>query len=41
MHYQALGKPRDPAAFIADLRERHVAALDNLNNGVVWGPRAG
>jgi TnpA family transposase len=34
VHYQALSKPRDPADFIADLKKRHVAALDRLNNGL-------
>lgn len=32
--YVALSKPRDPAGFIADLKKRHVAALDRLNKGV-------
>jgi hypothetical protein len=34
VHYQALSKPRDPADFIADLKKRHVAALDRLNKGL-------
>ncbi|MET8335986.1 Tn3 family transposase [Streptosporangium canum] len=34
VHYEALAKPRDPADFIADLRKRHVAALDRLNTGL-------
>jgi len=33
-HYEALKKPRDPADFIADLKKRHVAALDRLNKGL-------
>ncbi|MER5321697.1 DUF4158 domain-containing protein [Streptosporangium roseum] len=34
VHYEALSKPRDPADFIADLKKRHVAALDRLNKGM-------
>ncbi|GAA3618128.1 hypothetical protein GCM10022419_124580 [Nonomuraea rosea] len=34
VHYEARAKPRDPADFIADLKKRHVAALDRLNKGV-------
>jgi hypothetical protein len=41
VHYQALGKPRDPAEFIADLQKRHVAALDKLNTAVKKGTTGG
>jgi hypothetical protein len=41
VHYQALGKPRDPGAFIADLRERHAVALGRLNDAVVGGTAGG
>ncbi|MER5622151.1 Tn3 family transposase [Streptosporangium sp. NPDC002544] len=34
VHYQALAMPRDPADFIADLKRRHVSALDRLNKGL-------
>ncbi|ACZ85020.1 DUF4158 domain-containing protein [Streptosporangium roseum] len=34
VHYEALSKPRDPAAFIADLQRRHLAALDRLNTAM-------
>ena len=37
VHYQALSKPRDPAEFIADLKKRHVAALDTAQQGVEEG----
>ena len=31
VHYEALGQPRDPADFIADLKRAEAAALDRLN----------
>ncbi|MGH3843499.1 MAG: Tn3 family transposase [Pseudonocardiaceae bacterium] len=34
VHYQALSKPRDPQAFIAELQRRHTAALDRLNTAL-------
>ncbi|MFI7642333.1 Tn3 family transposase [Nonomuraea sp. NPDC049400] len=34
VHYEALAKPRDPAAFIADLQRRHTAALDRLDKAM-------
>ena len=41
VHYQALGKPRDPGAFIAGLRERHAAALGRLNDALAAGTTGG
>ena len=41
VHYQALGKPRDPGAFIADLRQRHAAALGRLNDALAGGTAGG
>jgi hypothetical protein len=32
VHYEALSKPRDPQAFIADLQKRHIEAFNKLNN---------
>jgi TnpA family transposase len=41
VHYQALSKPRDPAAFIADLKKRHTAGLDMLNKALKKGTTGG
>ncbi|GAA2440653.1 hypothetical protein GCM10010191_65740 [Actinomadura vinacea] len=41
VHYEALKKPRDPAEFIADLQERHIAALNKLNKAVKKGTTGG
>ena len=41
VHYQALGKPRDPAAFIAGLREQHATALGRLNDALAAGTTGG
>ncbi|MFF4625643.1 hypothetical protein [Nonomuraea jabiensis] len=41
MHYEALKKPRDPAAFIADLQRRHTAALDWLGVALRKGTTGG
>ena len=41
VHYQALGKPRDPAAFIAGLREQHATALGRLNDALAAGSTGG
>ena len=41
IHYQALSKPRDPAAFIASLKEQHVAALCRLNDTLRDGTTGG
>ena len=41
VHYQALGKPRDPAAFIAGLKERHAVALGRLNDALAQGSTGG
>jgi len=41
VHYEALSKPRDPADFVADLKKRHVAALDRLNTGLRKGGAGG
>jgi hypothetical protein len=37
VHYQALGNPRDPAAFIAGGEKRHAVALGRLNNALAPG----
>jgi hypothetical protein len=34
VHYEALSKPRDPQAFIADLQQRHTDALTRLNTAL-------
>ena len=34
VHYRELSEPRDPAAFIADLQQRHLAALEALNQAL-------
>ncbi|MFI0487471.1 Tn3 family transposase [Actinomadura sp. 9N215] len=41
VHYQALSKPRDAAAFIADLQKSHVAALHRLNEALRAGTTGG
>jgi len=41
VHYQALSKPLDATAFIADLQRRHVAALNRLNKAVKRGTTGG
>lgn len=41
VHYEALKKPRDPAAFIADLQRRHTAALDRLETALRKGTTGG
>ncbi|PRX59061.1 hypothetical protein B0I32_121165 [Nonomuraea fuscirosea] len=41
VHYEALKKPRDPAAFIADLQRRHTAALDRLDKAMRKGTTGG
>ena len=41
VHYQALGKPRDPGALSVGLRERHAAALGRLNDGLAAGTTGG
>jgi len=41
VHYQALGKPRDPGAFIEGLREQHAAALGRLNDALAAGTTGG
>jgi TnpA family transposase len=41
VHYEALRKPRDPRAFIADLQRRHTAALDRLENALAKGTTGG
>jgi hypothetical protein len=41
VHYQALGKPRDPAAFISELKERQAAALGRLNDALAAGAAGG
>ncbi|WP_326642619.1 Tn3 family transposase [Nonomuraea fuscirosea] len=41
VHYEALSKPRDPAAFIADLQRRHSAALDRLDRAMCKGTTGG
>jgi hypothetical protein len=41
VHYQALGKPRDPAAFITGLKERHAAALGRLDDALASGTTGG
>ena len=41
VHYQALGKPRDPAAFISGLREQHATALGRLNDALAAGTTGG
>jgi hypothetical protein len=41
VHYEALKKPRDPAAFIADLQRRHTAALDRLDKAMRKGSTGG
>jgi TnpA family transposase len=41
VHYQALSKPRDPQAFIADLKKRHTAALGTLNTALKEGTTGG
>ena len=41
VHYEALSKPRDPQAFIADLQKRHTAALDKLNRALKKGTAGG
>ena len=33
VHYAAIRKPRDPAAFIADLQQRLHASLERLDHG--------
>ncbi|GAA2208290.1 hypothetical protein GCM10009850_037480 [Nonomuraea monospora] len=41
VHYEALAKPRDPAAFIADLQRRHTAALNRLESALRKGTTGG
>ena len=41
VYYEALKKPRDPAAFIADLQRRHTAALDRLDKAMRKGSTGG
>ncbi len=41
VHYQALGKPRDPGAFVAGLRERHASAPGRLNDALAAGTTGG
>jgi hypothetical protein len=41
VHYEALSKPRDPQAFIADLQKRHTAALNKLNKALKKGTTGG
>ncbi len=41
VHYEALKKPRDPAAFLADLQRRHTAALDRLEGAMRKGTTGG
>ncbi|HEX4812518.1 MAG TPA: hypothetical protein VFV66_07170 [Nonomuraea sp.] len=41
MHYKALKKPRDPAAFIADLQRRHTTVLDRLDEAMRKGTTGG
>lgn len=41
VHYGALSKPRDAAVFVADLKERHVAALGQLNDALREGTTGG
>jgi len=41
VHYEALRKPRDPQAFIADLQRRLTAALDRLEAGLAKGTTGG
>ncbi|MFI7640499.1 Tn3 family transposase [Nonomuraea sp. NPDC049400] len=41
VHYEALSKPRDPAAFIADLQRRHTAALNRLETALRKGTTGG
>ena len=41
IHYQALSKPREPAAFITRLKEQHVAALCRLNDALRDGATGG
>ncbi|MEV4250674.1 Tn3 family transposase [Streptosporangium canum] len=41
VHYEALKKPRDSVAFIADLQRRHTAALDRLDKAMRKGTTGG
>jgi hypothetical protein len=41
VHYEALSKPRDPQAFIADLQQRHTDALTRLNTALKKGATGG
>lgn len=41
VHYEALSKPRDPQAFIADLQKRHAEALKRLNQALKKGTTGG
>jgi hypothetical protein len=41
VHYEALKKPRDSAAFIANLQRRHTAALDRLEVAMRKGTTGG
>jgi len=41
VHYEALKKPRNPAAFLADLQRRHTAALDRLEGAMRKGSTGG
>ena len=41
VHYFALGKPLEAAAFTADVRRRHRAALDRLNAAMTAGTTGG
>jgi hypothetical protein len=41
VHYAAIRKPRDPAAFIADLQQRLHAGLERLDHAVATGTAGG
>jgi TnpA family transposase len=41
VHYEALSKPRDPQAFIADLQQCHTDALTRLNTALTKGATGG
>jgi hypothetical protein len=41
VHYAAIRKPRDPAAFIADLQQRLHAGLERLDHAVATGSAGG
>jgi hypothetical protein len=41
VHYRELAKPRDPQEFLADLKKRHVAALEKLDRALKKGTTGG